>query len=69
MKLTNRGVVVLIVIPILLVVSLFTYVTRDTCYVGTDKPYANFLGYGSCNLFIDEVINNPQTTTTTKGAK
>jgi hypothetical protein len=68
MKLTNRGIVVLIVIPILLVVSLFTYVTRDTCYVGTDKPYANFLGYGSCNLFIDEVINNPQTTTT-KGAK
>jgi len=56
MKLTNRGVVVLIVIPILLVVSLFTYVTRDTCYVGTDKPYANFLGYGSCNTFIDEVI-------------
>ena len=56
MKLTNRGVVVLIVIPILLVVSLFTYVTRDTCYVGTDKPYANFLGYGSCTLFIDEAI-------------
>jgi hypothetical protein len=67
LKLTTRGVVVLIVIPILIVVSLFTYVTRDTCYVGTDKPYANFLGYGSCTKMIDEVIN-PQTTTTTKGA-
>jgi hypothetical protein len=68
MKLTTRGVIVLIVIPILLVVSLFTYVTRDTCYVGTDKPYANFLGYGSCSLFIDDAIQNNPQTTTTKGA-
>jgi hypothetical protein len=54
MKLTTRGVVVLIVIPILLLVSLFTYVTRDTCYVGTDKSYANSFGYGSCTKFIDD---------------
>ena len=58
MKLTTRGWVVLVIIPILILVSLFTYVTRDTCYVGTDKPYANFLGYGSCNKMIDDVISH-----------
>jgi hypothetical protein len=54
MKLTTRGWVVLVIIPILLLVSLFTYATRDTCYVGTDKPYANSFGYGSCTKFIND---------------
>ncbi len=57
MKLTTRGWVVLVIIPILLLVSLFTYATRDTCYVGTDKPYANSFGYGSCTKFINDAIN------------
>lgn len=35
-----------------LVLSLFTYATRDTCYVGSE---GNFLGYGSCLKMIDEV--------------
>jgi hypothetical protein len=56
MKLTTRGWVVLVIIPILLLVSLFTYATRDTCYVGTDKPYANSFGYGSCTKFIDDSL-------------
>lgn len=55
-KLTKRGWVVLVIIPALLAMSLFTYVTRDVCYVGTDKSYANFLGYGSCNKMLDDVL-------------
>jgi predicted nucleic acid-binding Zn finger protein len=35
--------------------SLFTYATRDTCYVGNG---GNALGYGSCSQMIDEVITN-----------
>jgi hypothetical protein len=38
-----------------LVISLFTYATRDTCYVGAG---GNALGYGSCTEMIDEVIAN-----------
>jgi len=52
--LTRRGWVVLVIIPIILFVSLFTYATRDVCYVGTE--YGNILGYGSCNDMIDRVI-------------
>ena len=36
-----------------LLISLFTYATRDTCYVGQG---GNALGYGSCTKMIDEVI-------------
>lgn len=36
-----------------LLLSLFTYATRDTCYVGQS---GNALGYGSCTKMIDEVI-------------
>ena len=36
-----------------LLISLFTYATRDTCYVGDG---GNALGYGSCMKMIDEVI-------------
>jgi len=55
-KLTRRGWVVLVIIPTLLLGLLFTYATRDVCYVGTDKPYANSFGYGSCLKNIDEAI-------------
>jgi len=36
-----------------LLLSLFTYATRDTCYVGQN---GNALGYGSCEKMIDTVI-------------
>jgi hypothetical protein len=35
-----------------LLISLFTYATRDVCYVGEG---GNALGYGSCLEMIDEV--------------
>lgn len=47
---------VVFAIFVIIVSSLFTYGTRDVCYVGTDKDYANALGYGSCNKMLDEVI-------------
>jgi hypothetical protein len=37
----------------ILIASLFTYATRDTCYVGEG---GNALGYGSCTEMIDQVI-------------
>ena len=46
----NRRRAVAIVI-FLLIMSLFTYVTRDVCYVG-NMP-GNTLGYGSCSKMID----------------
>ena len=55
-KLTRRGWIVLVIIPATLLLLLMSYITRDVCYVG-DKPYANFLGYGSCQKMIDEVVN------------
>jgi hypothetical protein len=36
-----------------LIIGLFTYATRDVCYVGED---GNWLGYGSCSEMIDKVI-------------
>jgi hypothetical protein len=38
-----------------LILSLFTYATRDVCYVGEG---GNALGYGSCLKMIDEVVGN-----------
>jgi hypothetical protein len=38
----------------MLLVSLFTYTTRDVCYVG-NMP-GNFYGYGSCSKMIDLVV-------------
>jgi hypothetical protein len=32
----------------------FTYLTRDTCYVGNME--GNFLGYGSCSKMLDLVV-------------
>lgn len=49
----NRRRAVAIVI-LVLIMSLFTYVTRDVCYVG-NMP-GNTLGYGSCSKMIDLVI-------------
>lgn len=40
-----------------LIAGLFTYATNDVCYVGTDKEYANFLGYGSCEIWLDDAID------------
>jgi hypothetical protein len=52
-NLTRRGWIVLVWIPVLITLVAFTYVTRDTCYVGAD---GNWLGYGSCSQMIDKVI-------------
>lgn len=52
MKLNKRGVIVMWTLAIL-IVGLFTYATRDVCYVGES---GNALGYGSCSKMIDEVI-------------
>ena len=60
MKMDRKYVIrrrIVFAIIVMIITSLFTYATRDTCYVGTDKPYANFLGYGSCMKMIDEVVN------------
>jgi len=40
-------------IALALLLSLFTYATRDTCYVGEG---GNALGYGSCSKMINKVI-------------
>ena len=53
MKLTRRGYTVLW-ITVIIVASLFTYVTRDVCYVG-NMP-GNTFGYGSCSKMIDLVV-------------
>lgn len=41
-----------------LITGLFTYATHDVCFVGTDKDYANFLGYGSCEKMMDDFFEN-----------
>jgi hypothetical protein len=38
-----------------LLLSLFTYATRDVCYVGES---GNALGYGSCLGMIEKVVQN-----------
>jgi hypothetical protein len=54
-KLTRRGWIVLVIIPAFFITLFTSWLTRDVCYVG-DKPYANFLGYGSCEKMIDEML-------------
>ena len=49
---TTRGWFVLWTI-VILAVSLFTYATRDVCYVGNA---GNALGYGSCEKMLDRVV-------------
>ena len=53
-RLTRRGWIVLVIIPSILLALLFSYVTRDVCYVGTEL--GNSFGYGSCSELIDRVI-------------
>ncbi len=53
-RLTRRGWIVLVVIPAIVIGLLFTYVTRDVCYVGSE--HGNALVYGSCMEQIDPVI-------------
>ncbi len=48
----RRRFVVFVVIPVLLLLIAFTYVTRDTCYVGSE---GNMFGYGSCSQMIDRI--------------
>ena len=48
---------VVLAIVILFLTTLFTVTTKDVCYVGTDKEYSNFLGYGSCNLWLDDAVD------------
>jgi hypothetical protein len=40
-------------IVLALLIGLFTYATRDTCYVGEG---GNALGYGSCTKMIDRIL-------------
>lgn len=42
-------------ILVFLISTLFTYATRDVCYVGLNEP-GTHLGYGSCMNMIDNVI-------------
>jgi hypothetical protein len=50
-KYIQRRRAVAIIVGVL-ILSLFTYATRDVCYVGEG---GNALGYGSCLKMIDEV--------------
>lgn len=54
-KLNRRGWIVLVWIPVIVATLLFTYATRDVCYVGNME--GNFLGYGSCTKMIDTVLS------------
>ena len=52
--LTRRGWIALVVVPVFMLVAMFTYATRDVCYVG--QPDGNWLGYGSCSKMIDKIL-------------
>jgi hypothetical protein len=54
MKLTTRGWIVLVIVPVILATLLISYVTRDTCYVGLGVK-GTTLGYGSCSKMIDNL--------------
>ena len=53
-KLTRRGWIVLVILPLIMFALLFGYATHDVCYVG--QPDGNMFGYGSCSTMIDKVI-------------
>jgi len=42
-------------IVVVMITAMFTYATRDVCYVG--QPEGNMFGYGSCMQMIDRVID------------
>lgn len=48
MNLTKRGWIVLVIIPVLVAVIAFTYLTRNVCWTGA--------GYGSCTEMIDGIV-------------
>jgi membrane associated rhomboid family serine protease len=52
-KFQRRRFIVFVIIPVLIALVAFTYVTRDTCYVGAE---GNMFGYGSCSQMIDRII-------------
>ena len=52
-RLTRRGWIALW-LTVALLVSGFTYATRDVCFVG-NLP-GNVLGYGSCDAMLDAVV-------------
>jgi hypothetical protein len=45
---------VVFAIVVMMITAMFTYATRDVCYVG--QPEGNMFGYGSCMQMIDRVI-------------
>lgn len=45
---------VVFAIVVMMITAMFTYATRDVCYVG--QPEGNMFGYGSCTQMIDRVI-------------
>jgi len=49
-KLTRRGWIVLVIIPAILALVAFTYLTRDVCWKEDGT------GYGSCSLMIDKEL-------------
>jgi hypothetical protein len=53
-KLTIKGWFVLVILPAMMLVVMFTYATHDVCYVG--QPDGNMFGYGSCSQMIDKVL-------------
>lgn len=48
LRLTRRGWIVLVVIPVILLGTLLGYATADICYVGVE--HGNAIGYGSCEI-------------------
>lgn len=53
-KLTRKGWFVLVILPVAVLLVMFTYATRDVCYVGPTD--GNMFGYGSCSTMIDKTI-------------
>jgi len=57
-RLTKRGWIVLVIIPSMLLSLLVAHWTRDVCWVGTDKPYSQFLGWGSCETWLNDMVGD-----------
>lgn len=52
-KYVNRRRVIFGIVVLIIAIA-FTYLTRDTCYVGNME--GNVLGYGSCSKMLDLVV-------------
>jgi hypothetical protein len=58
MKMDRKYVIrrrVVFAVLVMAISTIFTYATRDVCYVG--QEHGNFLGYGSCSAMMDRVVN------------